>query len=144
MKVVICAFAISALLVSGAVASQSVMAKQDNTPVYSSSDQRLNEPIFSVSSREALTVEGQKWSYYKVTDSQGRSGWIKKSECREVKSSSHLVLDDLVVEAYGDNPYSSIVFGTSPEDQVEIKLERSFKEALLCNVDRETLERMDK
>ncbi|MFP4013211.1 MAG: hypothetical protein ACLFVQ_03930 [Chitinispirillaceae bacterium] len=58
-----------------------------------------------------------------------------------VKTTSSLVLDPLSVQGYTDNPNSVIVLGHESDEISGFKLERSFKDALSVNIDRETVER---
>ncbi|MFP4681400.1 MAG: hypothetical protein ACLFQB_13075 [Chitinispirillaceae bacterium] len=131
-----------AVLVTGVSASEMVKVKGGSAEVYSSSDKRFNNAVFTVSSDEVLTVTGEKRNYYEVLDSRGRSGWVEKSEVRNVKTSTSLVLDPVAVEGYLDQPNSAFIMDWSIDDPTGIRLERSFKSALRNNVDRETVERI--
>lgn len=59
-----------------------------------------------------------------------------------VKTTSSLVLDPLSVQGYIDNPNSVLVLVPGSDEMSGFTLERSFKDALSVNVDRETVLRI--
>lgn len=60
----------------------------------------------------------------------------------DIRISKSMIFEHAVVETNLDNPGITIITGGELNDTMDLKLNRSFKQELSSNVDKETVERM--
>lgn len=119
-----------------------VVAKEENTPIYRNRLRKLYEQsVFTISPDEQVRVLKREGRHLRVENSNRQHGWVEVKHVLPVAASKKISFDDVFVEGYINNPDPAIIFGsTDPEDNM-IKLDRSFRDALRENVDRETVMR---
>jgi hypothetical protein len=133
------AWCFSALAVS---ADTVVLVKKDNAGVYQNRIRKLFEtPIFKVSTQDRLVVLETIDDRYLIRDQEGREGWIEKSLCAIAALSKRITCKPVDVEPFRNEPNTAIVFGSDTPLDDPIYLDRSFKEEMKVNTDKESLER---
>jgi len=138
---IIVALSITALF----AADKIVTPTKDGAGVYKNQTRELYEqPIYTVGTSDRLQVLDTKGNFYKVKGPSGEAGWIEKSSCMAVGKSKTFVFDNAEVVGYLDNPTPVYIMDTDDPNADPINLDRSFKDALRENVDKETVERQVK
>ncbi|MGE5669964.1 MAG: hypothetical protein ACM31E_00880 [Fibrobacterota bacterium] len=59
-----------------------------------------------------------------------------------IKISKTMTFQHVNVETYLENPGTIIITGSTLDDTMDLKLDRSFRQELSSNIDKETVERM--
>jgi hypothetical protein len=122
-----------------------VSPKENNVGVYKNQIREVYEtPVFKVGSEDRLLVLESKGDHYKVQNSEGASGWIEKRLVISIGKSKTFVFDNAEVVGYLDNPTPVYILDSDDPNAERIYLDRSFKEALRDNTDKETVERRAK
>jgi hypothetical protein len=135
------AFSITALF----AADKYVTPSKDGAEVFQNEIRQLYEkPIFSAGTSDRLQILDTKGSHYKVKGADGQVGWIEKSAVVATGKSKTFVFDNAEVVGYLDNPTPVYIMDTDDPNADPINLDRSFKDALRQNVDKETVERQVK
>ena len=137
------------LMVVIAVAAQDkqkyVQAKQGNVGVYKNQTRQMyEEPVFKVSTTDRLQVLGSKGDFYQVKSADGQTGWVEKRLVITIGKSKTFVFDNAEVMGYLDAPTPVYIIDSDDPNAERIYLDRSFKDALRDNVDKETIERQVK
>ena len=133
------------LLAAGAAqaarADKYVSPKKEGIGVYENEVRKLYEqPLVKVGSADRLLVLEETRNAYRV-DANGTKGWVDKSQVVATGKSKTFVFDNAEVVGYLDNPTPVYIIDADDPNANPITLDRSFKDALRENVDRETLER---
>ena len=102
------------------------------------------EPVFTVGTQDRLLIVETKARHYKVKSSKGELGWVEKRLVATTGKSKTFVFDNAEVVGYLDNPTPVYIMDTDDPNADPINLDRSFKDALRENVDKETVERQVK
>ena len=105
------------------------------------------QPIFTAYEKDLLTVLETKKNHYKVRTAGGDIGFVEKNQLKDPpknSASSKFVFEGADVIGYLDNPTPVYIIDMDDPNADPITLDRSFKEALKENVDRETMERVAK
>lgn len=102
------------------------------------------EPIFTVGAQDRLLIVDTKARHYKVKSATGELGWVEKRLVATTGKSKTFVFDNAEVVGYLDNPTPVYIIDTDDPNADPINLDRSFKDALRENVDKETVERQVK
>ena len=119
-----------------------VIPVRENTGVYKAKIRKLYErPLFLVGPSDRLQVIETAKDFYQVHDTNMRQGWIEKQSCVIAAANTRIEFEAALVEKYIDNPEPVTIFGSEEQEQTGILLNRSFKDALLENVDKELMER---
>ncbi len=135
------AFSITALM----AADKYVTANKDGTGVYKNEMRELYEqPAFTVGTNDRLQILDSKGNFYKVKGANGQIGWVEKNLVVATGKSKTFVFDNAEVVGYLDNPTPVYIMDTDDPNADPINLDRSFKDALRENVDKETVERQVK
>ncbi|MDG5816096.1 hypothetical protein QA601_13465 [Chitinispirillales bacterium ANBcel5] len=132
---------------SAAFAQTVVTPNSDGVGVYENEIREVYEnPIFTVDRNDNLTVVETQARHYKVRTGGGQVGWVERNRVSAVSSdegrSRTFVFDNAEVVGYLDNPAPVYIMDTDDPGAEPISLDRSFKDALRQNIDRETLERI--
>jgi hypothetical protein len=129
------------LLVSGTMAGDRyVRAKQGSVPVYLNEIRPLYAvPLFTAGQDVSLLVVGEGKRNLKVKAVDGRTGWVESELVVTCNPSRLFTYDATAVMSDLNNPTLVFVPGISPSLDSTIVLDRSFKEALSVNVDKETV-----
>lgn len=126
-------------------AQKYVTPNKDNVGVYKNQTREVyEEPIFTVGTKDRLIVKDEKGRFYKVEGPSGDNGWIEKRLVVATGKSKTFVFDNAEVVGYLDNPTPVYIMDTDDPNADPINLDRSFKDALRENVDKETIERQVK
>jgi hypothetical protein len=122
-----------------------VQAKQGSVGVYKNQTREMyEEPIFKVSTSDRLQVLGSKGDFYQVKGPDGQKGWVEKRLVITIGKSKTFVFDNAEVMGYLDAPTPVYIIDSDDPNAERIYLDRSFKDALRDNVDKETIERQVK
>jgi hypothetical protein len=140
MIALLVAFSISALF----AAEKIVTPNKDGVGVYKNEIRELYEkPLFTVGTSDRLSILDSKGNFHKVKVN-GQTGWVEKSNVQSTGRSRTFVFDNAEVVGYLDNPTPVYIMDTDDPNADPINLDRSFKDALRENVDKETVERQVK
>ncbi|MFP4162350.1 MAG: hypothetical protein ACLFQB_00665 [Chitinispirillaceae bacterium] len=127
-------------------AQESVKPTKNEVGIYENRiRETYEEPIFTVGPSDYLDVVKKKGDHYKIETSSGQEGWVEKNLVSAVSSDSKsrsFVFEDAEVIGYLDNPTPVYIMDMDDPDADPINLDRSFKEALKENVDKETIQRL--
>lgn len=126
-------------------AKKFVQPTKEGTGVYKNEIREVyEEPLFSVGPNDRLTILDSKSRHYKVQANNGQVGWVEKRLVVATGKSKTFVFDNAEVIGYLDNPTPVYIIDTDDPNADPINLDRSFKDALRENVDKETVERQAK
>ena len=136
---------ILALAISVFAADKYVQPTKDGVGIFKNEIRELyEEPIFTVGTSDRLTVMTEKRDHIRVKAPNGQTGWIEKRMVVTTGKSKTFVFDNAEVVGYLDNPTPVYIIDTDDPNADPINLDRSFKDALRENVDKETIERQVK
>lgn len=126
-------------------AAKFVTPTKDGVGVYKNQTREVyEEPVFKVGTTDRLTVVRKKGRHYKIKSPDGQEGWIEARLVVATGKSKTFVFDNADVIGYLDNPTPVYIIDTDDPNADPINLDRSFKDALRQNVDKETVERQIK
>jgi len=119
-----------------------VSPKTDNIGLYANEVRKqYEEPVRKLSAQERLLIVETKRFMYKVQSADGTLGFVEKDKVVATGKSKTFVFDNADVFGYLDNPTPVYIIDADDPNANPISLDRSFKDALRENVDRETVER---
>jgi hypothetical protein len=122
-----------------------VQAKEGTVGVYKNQTRQMyEEPVYKVSASDRLQVLGSKGDFYQVKNGEGQSGWVEKRLVQTIGKSKTFVFENAEVMGYLDAPTPVYIIDSDDPNAERIYLDRSFKDALRDNVDKETIERQVK
>ncbi len=126
-------------------AQKFVTPTKDGTGIYKNQTREVyEEPIAKAGTTDRLTVLKKKGRHYQVKTADGQTGWIESRLVVATGKSKTFVFDNADVIGYLDNPTPVYIIDTDDPNADPINLNRSFKDALRENVDKETVERQIK
>lgn len=141
---VLISFAFFVVSVALAADPKFVQPKSNNVGIYANYTRGVNEnAVVKVGVNDRLRVIDSKRDFYKVQTADGVVGWIEQRLVASAAGKAFM-FDDAEVIGYLDNPTPVYIIDADNKDATPIKLDRSFAEALKQNVDRETVERIEK
>jgi hypothetical protein len=144
MRKLILTLGVMAAVVNAGNGKNYVVAIEDNVGIYEHQTRKLFEtPIFTVGKTDRLLVVGNEKGKIEVRSAAGKTGWVDKNRMRSA-SSRAFFFDDASVIGYFDNPTPVYIFDGTESDTDPLRLERSFRDCLSQNVDRETADRLTK
>jgi hypothetical protein len=125
-----------------AEAKKYVQAKQADLGIYKNQIREVYEqPLYKVSTEDRLLIMDSKGDHYKVQNADGQVGWVEKRLVVAIGKSKTFVFDNAEVLGYLDAPTPVYILDSDDPNAERIYLDRSFKDALRDNVDKETVER---
>jgi hypothetical protein len=120
-----------------------VLTTKDKSPVYLNYTRALfEEPIFNADRNEIFQVIAEKGEKYNVIDEKGRSGWIEKGFCVKTQAGKRFEFESADVNGYIDVPGFAIIIDKGKIDEIPLRLERSFRDELRENIDKEKIKRV--
>jgi hypothetical protein len=138
--VVICALA--AMAAGAGAAKKYVQPKENNVGVYKNRIRQVYEqPLFKVGTTDRLLILDTKGDHYRVQSVDGGNGWLEKRLVVSIGKSKTFIFDKAEVVGYLDNPTPVYILDSDDPNAERIYLDRSFKDALRDNTDKETTER---
>jgi hypothetical protein len=137
--------AISACVMAAFAVDKFITPKKDGTGVYKNRTREVyEEPVLTVGTTDRLAVISKRGNFYEVRTPDGQTGWIEDRLVVATGKSKTFVFDNADVIGYLDNPTPVYIIDTDDPNADPINLDRSFKDALRENVDKETVERQIK
>jgi hypothetical protein len=119
-----------------------VLVKHDNAGVYQNRIRKVFEtPLFSVSTQDRLLVQETKGDRYFIRDREGREGWIEKLVCVQASRNRQIIYEPIDLRPFSSEVSTTLILGNNDQPDEMIRLDRSFKEELMSNTDKEALER---
>jgi len=119
---------------------------KEGVKIYKSDTRQLyEEAMLTVGTSDRLQVLDSKRDMHKIKTSDGTIGWVEKKDVSVLSGKSKtFVFDNAEVVGYLDNPTPVYIIDTDDPNADPISLDRSFKDALRENIDKETVERQTK
>jgi len=126
-------------------AQEKLVSAKSTTGVYENQIRKMYEnPIIMITPSERLIVIATKGDFYQVKTNADVIGWVEKSKVISIGKSKIFKFDNTEVVGYLDNPTPVYILDSDNPDAERIYLDRSFKDALRDNIDKETVERITK
>jgi hypothetical protein len=132
---------ITAICVVSWADNEIVIAKTNANVFKNELHMQYEEPLYSVDQNEHLKVMQSKDLQYQVKNKEDQVGWISKNVCTSIIPSKSISFESATVDGYVDNPSFMDVFTAENDETTAISLNRSFKNALRENIDKETVMR---
>jgi hypothetical protein len=136
---------ISVVILTHAEQRFDVKPIKDRTKIFADiQGNKGDKVLFKVRLTNQLRILSDSDCCYKIIDMKGRVGWIEKNMCNVNSGASksfHFEAAD--VKGYLENPTFFTIEGVRELEDAGISLDRSFKESLRDNVDKETVVRMN-
>ncbi|MBN1760886.1 MAG: hypothetical protein JW863_21345 [Chitinispirillaceae bacterium] len=145
IRLALAGLTVIATVLQGAAVQKSriVIPVRDRVGVYRNETRKVFEsPLFTVGTKDRLQVLEKGKRNSKVIDADKREGWIENRLCVTAPGNRLYTFDPALIEQYMDTKNAMIIFDGLPPEEGHIRLDRSFKDALSENVDRETIGRM--
>lgn len=144
--VLLVAFATTSVMAQkGDAGKKYVQAKESIVGVYKNQVRQMyEEALFKVGPDSRLLVIDQKGDSYKVQNAEGQSGWVEKRLVIQLGKSKTFTFESAEVIGYLDNPTPVYILDSDDPNAERIYLDRSFKEAIRDNIDKETVDRQVK
>jgi hypothetical protein len=134
--------AMAAAVITAADTKKYVQPKESNVGVYKNQVRQVYEkPVFNVGADDRLLILDSKGDYYRVQNVDGQNGWVEKRLVVSIGKSKTFVFDNAEVVGYLDNPTPVYILDSDDPNAERIYLDRSFKDALRDNTDKETTTR---
>jgi hypothetical protein len=142
-KIAVLAFAVAAV---SAFAQGQMQPRKGDTKIYANEVREAYEsPVATVGPNDILTIEDTKKNHYRVRTASGDVGFVAKSDLTKLNAANKsraFTFEKADITAHMDVPAPVYIIDVGEADVDPISLDRSFREALKVNIDKETVERM--
>ncbi|MCL2218310.1 MAG: hypothetical protein FWB94_00265 [Chitinispirillia bacterium] len=130
-------------------AGDAMQAKKANTQIYANEVREAYEsPIGSIGTNDVVTVLTVGRNHIKIRTNAGIEGFVEKRDLNKASAAAAknraFAFEAAEVIGYLDNPTPVYIIDMDDPNADPISLDRSFKEALKENVDKETMERLSR
>ncbi|MFP4418810.1 MAG: hypothetical protein ACOC41_08055 [Chitinivibrionales bacterium] len=116
--------------------------RNQQTKVYAEQERSEGQRVLFAAGRDdRLRIIRDNGEMLLVRDREGRQGWVAASEVVTTRSSRMMAFDKAEVYGYLDDPQAIYIIDADDTKAAAIEIDRSFKEQLKENVDRETIDR---
>jgi hypothetical protein len=135
--------------------NQQMQPRRANTGIYANETREaFEQPVATVGPNDILTVIETRRRHYRVRTASGVEGFVESNAVSAARAASGgggggrggastaFAFEAAEVIGYLDNPTPVFIIDVDGMDSDPITLDRSFREALKENVDRETVERL--
>ncbi len=141
MKKMIVAVSVLAAVASVLADITYVVATGNKAGIYEREIRKVYDtPLFTVGTVDRLLVLETGKNCYKIKRSSGETGWIEKRLVKKIPWRG-FVFEGMEVMGYPENPTPVVIIGKDDSPEEMIVLNRSFRDALKENIDRETVYR---
>ncbi|MCL2182181.1 MAG: hypothetical protein FWB85_01760 [Chitinispirillia bacterium] len=128
-------------------AGDAMQAKKANTSVYANEVREAYEsPVGSIGPSDVVSVTEVKRNHLKIRTSSGIEGFVERKDLSKASNAAAknraFAFEAAEVVGYLDNPTPIYIIDMDDPNADPISLDRSFKEALKENVDKETMDRL--
>lgn len=131
-----------ALLAQPCKASLICSPKENKTSIWMSNEESINAgPLFMVSIDDRLCITDEAKGWFKIWVN-GKTGWVRRSEVIILSRSKSYEFERAEIMAHLDNPLPIYIIDTDMKGDAPISLNRSFKENLQENTDKQTFEQL--
>lgn len=135
-------FAVTSVFAQKNDSKKYVQAKESIVGVYKNQVRQVyEEALYKVGPDDRLLVLDSKGDSYKVQNAEGQQGWVEKRLVLQLGKSKTFTFESAEVIGYLDNPTPVYILDSDDPNAERIYLDRSFKDALRDNTDKETVER---
>jgi hypothetical protein len=153
-KLAVLIVAVAAVSVFAQRGNQQMQPKRANTGIYANETREaFEQPVATVGPNDILTVVETSRRHYLVRTATGVEGFVESGAVSAARAASgggrsgasqSLAFEAAEVIGYLDNPTPVFIIDMDDPNADPITLDRSFREALKENVDRETVERISR
>jgi hypothetical protein len=125
----------------------SMQARRANTAVYANEIREAFESaIGSIGTSDIVTISEVRRNHFRIRTASGVEGFVEKKELNKASAAASknraFAFEAAEVIGYLDNPTPVFILDMDDPNADPISLDRSFKDALKENVDKETMERL--
>ncbi len=118
-----------------------VLPNKEGVQVYKNEVRQMNEQAMEVVGKnDRLKVIETSRNNYKVKTDKGNIGWIEKRLASKTEGTVE-TFEDVEVQGYLDNPTPLYITDMDQGQSAPVDIDRSFKDALKRNADKETISR---
>ena len=118
-----------------------VLPNKEGVQVYKNEVRQMNEQAMEVVGKnDRLKVIESSRNNYKVKTDKGNIGWIEKRLASKTEGTVE-TFEDVEVQGYLDNPTPLYITDMDQGESAPVDIDRSFKDALRRNTDKETISR---
>jgi len=136
---------IAAILLPVFAAAPELETNEEVAKVYERKLPKSDEkPIYTANIGEILILLERADGLVKVRTQSGLVGWVKGTQVKpkQSKTDTAMVMDEAKVIGFLENPQAVYILDMTDPDVKPIKLDRSFKEFMIFNIDKETFQRI--
>jgi hypothetical protein len=124
-----------------------MQARRANTQVYANEIREAYEqPVGSIGTNDVVTITEVRRNHFKVRTGGGVEGFVEKRDLNRASAAANrnraFAFEAAEVIGYLDNPTPIYIIDMDDPNADPISLDRSFREALKENIDKETMSRI--
>jgi hypothetical protein len=123
-----------------------MVARRPNTQIFANEVREAFESaIMTIGTDDVVTITDVRSRHFRIRTANGTEGFVAKNDLNrasQAQRSRAFAFEAADVVGYLDNPTPVYIIDMDDPNADPITLDRSFREALKENVDRETMERL--